>query len=327
MDIRLFHKIQRTMSCLKRLLIVIVCIVGFSTTALGQENGSSSGNRSGIHFMGNLADKTLTETSGMVFSLRNENLLWAINDGGNPPIIHAVGLDGSNRGQVHLLNAKNRDWEDLAAFQIDDESYLLIADCGDNNRIQKSSFLYAVVEPQVGKTEFLDGLSVQWKWQIEFSYIDGPRDCEGVAVDTNSQQILLLTKRTDPPVIYTLPLVPPNTKTILSAQPVATINGIPVPSPEELKEDPLYGRFRSQPTAMDISPDGKTIAILTYRQPYLYDRYKNESWAKVFNRPPKALFMPHMRQAEAMCFSSDGTSLFVTSEKRPAPLYRLDIRP
>ena len=176
-------------------------------------------------------------------------------------------------------------------------------------------------------TELPDGFSIPWKWQIEFSYIDGPKDCEGVAVDMSSQQILILTKRTVPPVIYTLPLAPSTTKKILSAQPVATLNGIPDPSPEELRADPLYGRFRSQPTAMDISPDGKTIAILTYRQPYLYDRYRNESWEKVFSRSPKALSMPRMRQAEAMCFSSDGTSLFVTSEKRPAPLYRLDIRP
>ena len=34
-----------------------------------------------------------------------------------------------------------------------------------------------------------------------------------------------------------------------------------------------------------------------------------------------------MRQAEAMCFSTDGTKLFLTSEKLPAPLYRLDIKP
>jgi hypothetical protein len=34
-----------------------------------------------------------------------------------------------------------------------------------------------------------------------------------------------------------------------------------------------------------------------------------------------------MRQAEAMSFSTDGTSLIVTSEKLPAPLYRLDIKP
>jgi hypothetical protein len=31
-----------------------------------------------------------------------------------------------------------------------------------------------------------------------------------------------------------------------------------------------------------------------------------------------------MRQAEALAFSRDGRSLFVTTERRPAPLFRLD---
>jgi hypothetical protein len=312
---------------MKRALIVLVCFAGSPMIVFGQEAGSYSSNGSGVNFLGNLADKTLTETSGMVLSGRNENLLWIINDSGNPPMIHAVGLDGSSRGQVRLRKAKNRDWEDLAAFQFNGESYLLIADCGDNDRIRKSSFLYAVVEPEMSSAELPEGSSVPWNWRIKFSYIDGPRDCEGVAVDMSSQQILLLTKRTVPPVIYALPLVPVEDKTIHLARPVATLYGIPAPTPEDLREDPLYGRFRSQPTAMDISPNGKTIAVLTYRQPYLYLRHGNESWPETFNRPPRALSMPRMKQAEAICFNSDGTSLFVTSEKRPAPLYRLDIRP
>jgi len=33
-----------------------------------------------------------------------------------------------------------------------------------------------------------------------------------------------------------------------------------------------------------------------------------------------------MRQAEAIAFAADGRSLFVTSEQRPAPLFRLDWR-
>jgi hypothetical protein len=33
-----------------------------------------------------------------------------------------------------------------------------------------------------------------------------------------------------------------------------------------------------------------------------------------------------MRQAEAIAFAADGRSLFVTSERRPAPLFRLDWR-
>lgn len=306
--------------------IAIVCSTGSLNAAsdMGPKTKPTPG--TGVCFLGHLADETLSEASGMVASRKHKNLLWVINDGGNPPLIHAVGLNGSNRGHVRIRDALNTDWEDLAAFQLDGLPYLLIADCGDNDRRRKSSYLYIVEEPRVGSSTIPADFSVPWKWRIEYSYSDGPRDCEGVAVDMGNQQILLLTKRTDPPVIYALPLVSIENEKIQLARPLATIKGIPAPTQQDLSEDPLFGRFRSQPTAMDISPDGETMAILTYKRPYLIHRRGNESWSRAFDRPPLPLVMPRMRQAEALCFSVDGASLFVTSEKHPAPLYRVDIK-
>ncbi len=304
-------------------LLAIACSKGFPK--LTSDGSPAFG--SGISYLGDLADNTITEASGMVSSGRQKDLLWIVNDGGNPPMIHAVGLDGSNRGRVHIRNARNKDWEDLAAFHYDGRPYLLIADCGDNDRRRKSCFLYIVEEPRIDSTDTLAEFSVSWTWQIEYSYVDGPRDCEGVAVDMANRQILLLTKRTVPPIVYVLPLLPAEKDKSLLARPLAQVNGIPAPSPKDLAEDPLFGRFRSQPTAMDISPDGKIIAVLTYKRPYLFYRQENESWPRVFERPPSPLVMPPMRQAEAMCFSPDGKGLIVTSEKLPAPLYRLDIMP
>ena len=304
-------------------LLVLACTAGSPTATSHPETAHGTA----VSFLGNLTDKTITEASGMVASGRRKDLLWIINDGGNPSMIHAVGLDGSNRGRVLIRNAPNRDWEDLAAFRYDERPFLLIADCGDNNSRRKSCFLYAIEEPRIGSSDIPSGISVPWSWRIEYSYAGGPQDCEGVAVDPDSRQILLLTKRTVPPVVYSLPLFPVASQRVQLARPLATVNGIPAPTAEDLTEDPLFGRFRSQPTAMDISPDGKIVAVLTYKRPYLFYRQGNESWPRVFDRPPIPLAMPRLRQAEAMCFATDGTSLFVTSEKLPAPLYRLDIKP
>ena len=303
--------------------LVIACSTGFPNTPPAPEASLDSG----ITHLGHLADEPLTEASGMVASGRQNDLLWIVNDGGNPPLIHAVGIDGSNRGRVRVLNAPNKDWEDLAAFRLNGRPYLLIADCGDNDSRRKSCFLYAVEEPRIDSATGPVEFSVPWAWRIEYSYDNGPRDCEGVAVDMASRQILLLTKRIVPPVVYALPLMPTPNKDRLLARPLASVHGIPPPGPEDLAEDPVFGRFRSQPTAMDISPDGKIIAILTYKRPYLFYRQGNEDWPQVFDSPLTSLAMPPMRQAEAMCFNREGTGLMVTSEKRPAPLYRLDIMP
>jgi hypothetical protein len=308
-------------------LLAIVCATGSPTVASDKNPPLETAHGPGISFLGNLSDSSIREASGIAASRRRADILWVINDSGNEPLIYAVGLDGSDRGHVPIRNARNQDWEDLAAFVYNRTAFLLIADCGDNENRRKSCFLYIIEEPRVGPAGIVEKSPQEWSWRIEYVYADGPRDCEGVAVDMHRREILLLTKRTDPPVLYSLPLTFTQSDTVQKARPVTKVGGIPKPTTEDLREDPLYGRFRSQPTAMDLSPDGALIAILTYKQVFLFDRQSNESWPQVFGRAPVPLVIPWMRQAEALCFGTDGRSLLMTSEKLPAPLYRLDIRP
>ena len=314
-------------ACVSCALLAIVCATGSPTVASDKNPPLETAHGPGISFLGNLSDSSIREASGIAASRRRADILWVINDSGNEPLIYAVGLDGSDRGHVPIRNARNQDWEDLAAFVYNRTAFLLIADCGDNENRRKSCFLYIIEEPRVGPAGIVEKTPQEWSWRIEYVYADGPRDCEGVAVDMHRREILLLTKRTDPPVLYSLPLTFTQSDTVQTARPVTKVGGIPKPTTEDLREDPLYGRFRSQPTAMDLSPDGALIAILTYKQVFLFDRRSNESWPQVFGRAPVPLVIPRMRQAEALCFGTDGRSLLMTSEKLPAPLYRLDIRP
>ena len=325
----MYTKISRKFlaACVSCALLAIACSTGSPTIASDKDPTSQAAHGSGISFLGNLSDSNLKEASGIVASRRRADVLWVINDSGDEPLIYAVGLDGSDFGHVPIRNARNQDWEDLAAFVYNRTAFLLIADCGDNENNRKSCVLYIVEEPRVNPTGIVEKAPLEWSCRIEYVYADGPRDCEGVAVDVHRREILLLTKRDEPPVLYSLPLTFTQSDKVQTARPVARVGGIPKPTAEDIREDPLFGRFRSQPTAMDISPDGKIIAVLTYKRPYLFYRQENESWPRVFDRPPVPLDMPRMRQAEAMSFSTDGTSLIVTSEKLPAPLYRLDIKP
>jgi hypothetical protein len=308
-------------------LLAIACSTGPPPVVSDKDPLMAAAHGSGISYLGNLSDSRISEASGIVASRRRADILWVINDSGNEPLIHAVGLDGSDCGHVPLRNARNQDWEDLAAFVYNRTAYLLIADCGDNENRRKSCVLYIVKEPLVGPEGIIAKTPLEWSFRIEYVYTDGPRDCESVAVDVHRREILLLTKRDEPPVLYSLPLNLTQNDAVQTARPVTRVGGIPKPTAEDLREDPLYGRFGSQPTAMDISPDGKLIAVLTYKRPYLFYRQENESWPRVFDRTPIPLDMPRMRQAEAVSFSTDRTSLIVTSEKLPAPLYRLDIKP
>jgi len=256
---------------------------------------------------GNLANPQIKEASGMAPSRLYPTVLWVINDGGNDAMLYAVGIDGADLGTFRVDGARNHDWEALASFQLQGTSYLLIADVGDNWEQRQNSFLYVIEEPSITKTALSDETPVSIAWHIRFTYEDGPRDCEAVAVDAARQRVLLLSKRSRPPVLYELPLQPVEGDAIAAAQRVTAV--------------PHF----NWPTAMDLSNDGLAALVLTYNSVYLFLRRPDEDWSTVFEKQPQRLQFAQLDQQEAACFGFYGKSVYVTSEKRPAPLIRIDL--
>ncbi|MFZ4774067.1 MAG: hypothetical protein ACOYM3_01810 [Terrimicrobiaceae bacterium] len=256
------------------------------------------------------------ESSGLAPSKRSDDRLWVENDSGNGPDLFLAGTDGSYVGTLHINHASNIDWEDLDSFVLDGKPFLLIADTGDNNARRESCQIYIVPEPAFPvKGQILDA---EPAWTIRFRYEDGPRDCEAVAVDPVEKKILLLGKRTNPPGIYELPLIPKNPGQIQTARKIGTVR---VERPLNAPLSP-YG---NQPTGLSLSPDGSLAAILTYYSVFLFPRSKGESWADAFARPPERLAPHGQAQGEAITFSNDGRTINVLSEGLLPPIisYRL----
>jgi hypothetical protein len=274
---------------------------------------------------GRIEDSRLVECSGMDTSLITNNLIWAINDSGDGPFIYALGYDGRKLGRLQVVGAQNRDWEGLDTFIWQNRPMILIADFGDNKEKHTSHTLYIVEEPQDNDQVFADDLSVEIAWQIIFSYPDGEHDAEGVAVDGQNSKVLVLTKRDDPPLLFALPLIPQEAHVV--ARRLTAIAQIPPPSAEDMQQK--YGKYRSQPTALDISLDGNQAVVLTYKHAYLFTRQNNVSWQKAFSGQPFTIPLPlpedqvDLRQREAICFTHDGKSLLVTSEGKSAGIYIL----
>ena len=257
--------------------------------------------------VGHLQNLLITEASGLAPSRLHPSRLWAINDGGNDPLLFAVGLDGADLGSFRVKDAQNYDWEALASFEINDTAYLLIADVGDNRDQRKTCSLYVVKEPAITNTAISNETVVETAWRIHFTYEEGPRDCEAVAVDTDSRRILLMSKRGLVPTLYELPLQPTEDDTIAVARRLTSV--------------PYF----TWPTAMDLSPDGLSAVVLTYNSAYLFFRRPNQDWAGAFEKQPLHLQFSNLRQQEAACFGFYGKSVFVTSEKIPAPLVRIEL--
>jgi hypothetical protein len=138
-------------------------------------------------------------------------------------------------------------------------------------------------------------------------------------VDPSSGEVLLISKKRVPPEIFRVPLRPSNGG-VQTAELVATLSDISQPSQEELKKNPVYGRYRSQITGADLSPNGRVLAVLNYHSVHLYVRNPGQDWASVMKTVPGQLELPWLPQAEGIAFSPDGRSLLIGSEQRPSPL-------
>jgi len=257
--------------------------------------------------VGKIVNPALDELSGLAFSRSGQEVLWAVNDRGNKPLLHAIGTDGADLGAIRIKNGRNHDWEDVAAFKLGATAYLLVADIGDNHSRRKSCLLYVIKEPAVPAEGFKHRIIVNISAQIRFTYEDGPRDCEAVAVDSGNKKILIVSKRTLPPVLYELPLDMSRKKVTLTARRLTSLSNLVLP------------------TAMDISPQNDMAVVLTYKHAYLYMRLADEGWANAFSRSPHLLKFKALEQQEAVCFSRDARALYLSSEGRYAPLIRLNM--
>lgn len=276
--------------------------------------------------VGTLRDKALREVSGMAVSRRDPNVIWVHNDSGSGPILHAIGANGRVRGRLRLKGATAKDWEDMASFTWQGKPMLMVADVGDNNARRSAVWLHVFEEPNLADAEDSSNVSVDLAWSIPFQFPDGAADCESVAVDTQNGHVLLLTKRQNPPMLYSLPLAPegalPSRGKVRTATLLGPVDSIPRPTAADLLADPVFGAFSSQPTSMDVA--GRTLVVLTYAHAYRYVREPDQGWAEALAAPPQIVLLPRMKQTEALTFNADGRGLFVTSERHHAPIYRLD---
>ena len=274
-----------------------------------------------VQLSGLVLDARLQEISGIAASRRHADTVWMVNDGGSAPELHAVSRRGSRIATLRLQGVDNTDWEDLAAFELDGRHYLLVADTGDNGGLRKTLQLHVVAEP----ARLVDA-AVEPAWSIVFRWPDGARDCEAVAVDAARGEVLLISKKRQPPELFALPLRPAPGGEPLVARALGSLRGVPQGDADEVRANPDIARIRSQVTAVDIAPDGRAMAVLTYRDVLLYPRHGREAWARAVARRPTVHPLPWLPQAEALGWSADGLALYATGEISPSPLLYLNPR-
>jgi sialidase-1 len=262
-----------------------------------------------------ISDPLLNEVSGLASSQHHPGMLWMHNDSGDVARIFLVDSEGQTRAIVSLSGIQAVDWEDMCSFRFADENWLLIGDCGDNQKIRTGASrpcqLHLIREPRPDLSDSANHVEVivSVHATIRFDYPDGPRDCESLAVDLQRKEILLLTKQAPTQAgLYSLPLD-------LS------------PGQSDVTLERLTSLGMPFATAMDLSPDGRTLAIATMALGSVIERRDGEPWAEACQRPPQIISLPPRRQGESLCFAADGSCVFLNSEHVGQPLWQLTLAP
>jgi hypothetical protein len=291
--------IQR--GCRRLLVVVWAVISGAIVGSIAVYSEDARAHRTGYgpaRRIAALENDEITESSGLAVSRRQTGLFWTHNDSGDEPRLFAFDRTGKSCGACLLQGAAANDWEDMASFERGGKNWLLLGDVGDNGLRRKSYELYLCEEP--APTAALAAAQ-----RIRFRYEHGSQNCEAVGVDAIQGIVLLSTKivaaSSD---VFQLPIPDGPPVELLVARKIATI---PVGSV----------------VAMDVSPDGLRAVVLTYGDAFEFFRAADEDWQRAFARPPRRISMPLRRQGETICYGADGRSLFLTSERRPVPLWEV----
>ncbi|GAB6197392.1 hypothetical protein [Lysobacter xanthus] len=290
--------------------MAIVALLGLS--ACSRDNVDRDARITGL-----MLDSQMRETSGLTVSRVHRGILWMHDDGGNPARLFAVNRDGDRVATYRVEGVPKTDWEDIAAFARGGRQYLMLADTGDNGGLRRTLQLHAIEEPRA-----LENARLRPAWSIVFRWPDGPRDCEAMAVDERRGEVLLISKRRQPPELFRLPLAPRIDPPAV-AERIGRLRMPPALAPGGGTDE--RAPLAAQVTAAAISPSGRRLAVMTYRYLLVYERRGDEDWARAVARPPGVHALPWLPQAEAMGWDADSRHVFVTGEFVPAPLYRIDV--
>jgi hypothetical protein len=248
---------------------------------------------------GKIDPSLVVECSGLVQSLRYQGVFWALGDSGSGAVIAPVTARGSLApgwdGPVRVEGWKNYDWEDLA---LDGRGNLIIADVGNNRGRRKQLMLHFVPEPKPGVSAVTPTRTLRVHYEDQ-QVPSEDYDCEAVfCVD---DRIFFLTKRHSDGHTVLYRLAGDSTR---RSNPLRRVSSFDI---------------GGMVTAADVSPDGKSVAVLTYTAVWVfdYDRRKGDIFG---GRARKSPFFAW--QSEALAFDGND-SLVVANEQ--GQLFRLSL--
>ncbi|HMV70464.1 MAG TPA: hypothetical protein PKA64_26725 [Myxococcota bacterium] len=244
-------------------------------------------------------DGAVAESSGLAASARHPGTFWTHGDSGTGNWLFAVDGQGRVEARVQVKGAELVDWEDLTP---DGDGNLWLADSGNNDNDRRDLAMYRVPEPDPDTArEARIDRAVRFSYPDQAAFPgDGPLNFDAEAVFWSEGRLYLLTKhRSDHDT--TLYRFPADEGVVV----LERVSSFTVGGPDD--------RSGGKVTAASLSPDGQTLALLTYHAVLLFGRpASGDDW---LSRPLSQfpLVQTTTRQCEAVAW--DGPALIVGNEE------------
>lgn len=263
----------------------------FHTVLCGCANDKGRGNFDRVsqayqvEQVGRLQKDEVVESSGLEIA-NDEGDLWTHGDGGNTAKLFKVTMQGDRLQEQDLAPLTNIDWEDLAQ---DEDGNIFIGDFGNNQNKRRNLAIYRLHGPAL---QHVDTIRFQYPDQREFPPKKVARnfDCEAFFFYQDSLHLFTKNRGEGKWVKYYVLPARPGTYTARLVDSVQTNTWI---------------------TAADISPDGRTVALLGYGYAYLIER---TAGTRLFDGAKSCLPLPQTGQAEAIVFINN-TDFLLSNEK------------
>lgn len=262
----------------------------------------------------------LFEASGISRDPRRSDLFWIHNDSGNDPLLYAVDSTGALAGAIPITGATSRDVEDIALARCAEGWCLYYADMGDNLAVHDEIYVHRLPLPPVPSDAAVPSEPVSPLMSYTMVYPGGPRDAEGLFVDSERGELGIVTKGRN----GLLELF------VADLQTLESLDG-PVALERVGRLDmPNDGSSSHFVTAADLSPDGTRLAVRSYSRLYLFDWAGSASFDTLAAPSSVSLLSLLEPQGEGLAFTADGSRLYLASEGReslPPQLSRIDCLP
>jgi len=233
----------------------------------------------------------VSENSGLAVR-PGRGSFWTHNDSGGKPMLYEVAASGKLLDSLPVPQAVNTDWEALAAR---DSTVLFVGDIGNNRNDRPTLTVYRVEVPSRTTTGVI---RVRFARQTRFPAAKDTRNFDSEALVYARDSLFLVSKNRSrprrPAQLYGFPAT-------AGLHAIAPLDSV---------------WTRSMVTDAALSPDARTLALLTYGKLLLFDLPDG----RVSLRHPRHCLRVPRGQTEALAFVGN-TELVMTNER--GAIYRI----